>query len=130
MIATPITGDKEWNVIFNEGTHWRIGIYRPKYTRAQDILELEQHSCPESFLLIEGEITMLFKNKNGEIAEKPLDKHSLITMTGPHAGFSPRSDGMALVVENAIFETIYTSRDSGEETRRVQVNAPSEIASK
>lgn len=113
---------KEWEVIFNEGKHWRIGIYRPKYRSAAEIHELEQHSCPESFLLLEGSLTMLYKNAEGAMCEKQLMPMELTTFTEPHAGFSPELNGVAFVVENAKFETVYTSVASGAETRRVRVD--------
>ena len=42
MISTAIDANKEWQVIFNEGKNWRIGIYRPKYRSAAEIAELDE----------------------------------------------------------------------------------------
>lgn len=121
MTTITIRAEKEWEVIFNEGRHWRIGIYRPKYRSATEITELEQHTCPESFLLLAGSLTMLYKNAEGLIGKKQLLPMELTTFTEPHAGFSPNLDGVAIVVENAQFETVYTDIQSGNETRRVQI---------
>lgn len=121
MINTIINANKEWDVIFNEGKNWRVGIYRPKPKSAAEIKELEQHDCPESFLLLEGHLVMLHKNADGSIAEKKLQPMELTTFTEAHAGYSPDGSGVAFVVENAKFETIYTDRLTGAETRRVQV---------
>ena len=121
MITTAIRAEKEWEVIFNEGSHWRIGIYRPKYRSAAEITELEQHTCPEAFLLLQGQLTMLYKEADGTLREKQLQPMELTTFTEPHAGFSPDLSGVAYVVENAKFETVYTDIRTGKETRRVAV---------
>lgn len=121
MITTAIRAEKEWEVVFNEGNHWRIGIYRPKYRSAAEITELEQHTCPEAFLLLQGQLTMLYKEANGTLREKQLQPMELTTFTEPHAGFSPDLSGVAYVVENAKFETVYTDIRTGKETRRVVV---------
>lgn len=119
-IATTLTS-AEWQVIFNEGHHWRIGVYRPRFTARDAVEELEQHSCPESFLLLSGNLTMVYRANSGELLEKQLVPNELVTFTEPHAGFSPDASGVALVVENARFETIYTNANTGTETRRVRV---------
>lgn len=119
MTVATINATREWEVIFNEGRHWRVGIYRPQYRARSEIRELEEHSCPESFLLLEGSLVMLYRDATGKLQEKALAKNELVTFTEPHAGFSPENDGIAFVVENAHFETIYTDVGSGEETRRV-----------
>jgi hypothetical protein len=121
MISSAIKANKEWSVIFNEGSHWRIGIYRPKYQSAAEIAELEQHTCPEAFLLLQGSLTMLYRAADGSLCEKQLQPMELTTFTEPHAGFSSDLSGVAYVVENARFETVYTDKASGKETRRVAV---------
>ncbi len=121
MQSTVIHSTKEWEVIFNEGKHWRIGIYRPRYRNRDEIRELEQHSCPEAFLLLEGELTMLYRDASGALREKPLSKGELVRFSEPHAGFSANLDGVAFVVENAKFETVYTDIKTSQETRRVSV---------
>lgn len=121
MTSAAITAQKEWEVIFNEGKSWRIGIYRPKYRTAAEIRELEQHTCPEAFLLLEGQLTMLYRQADGSLAEKTLQPMELTTFTEPHAGFSPDLSGVAFVVENALFETTYTDIQSGAVTRKVEV---------
>lgn len=121
MITTAIRAEKEWEVIFNEGSHWRIGIYRPKYRSAAEITELEQHTCPEAFLLLQGHLTMLYKEADGTLREKQLQPMELTTFTEPHAGFSPDLSGVAYVVENAKFTTQYTDIVTGNNTRSVTV---------
>lgn len=121
MITTAITARKEWEVIFNEGKNWRIGIYRPKYRSPAEIHELEQHTCPESFLLLEGNLTMLYRQADGSLAEKHLQPMELTTFTEPHAGYSSDLSGVAFVVESAAFETTYTDIGSGTVTRKVEV---------
>lgn len=121
MKKVTINATKEWQVIFNEGTHWRIGIYRPKYRSAAEITELEQHTCPEAFLLLEGNLVMLSKDKGGLITETRLEPMQMVVFEEPHAGYSPDGSGIAYVVENAKFETEYSALASGEVTRRVKV---------
>ena len=121
MQTVNINATKEWEVIFNEGAHWRIGIYRPKLRNAAEITELEQHTCPEAFLLLEGNLVMVSKNKEGFLTETHLEPMQMVVFTEPHAGYSPDGSGVAYVVENAKFETEYTALASGEVTRRVKV---------
>jgi hypothetical protein len=122
MLTHPIKAQKEWEVIFSEGKNWRIGIYRPKFRGTAEIRELEQHTCPESFLLLEGKLTMLYRQADGSLAEKDLKPMELTTFTEPHAGFSPDLSGVAFVVENAAFETIYTDIQTQAVTRTVRVD--------
>ncbi len=122
MHTVTINAQKEWEVIFSEGNHWRVGIYKPKYRSAAELTELEQHSCPESFLLLSGNLVMVSKNSEGSLTETKLQPMQLITFTEPHAGFSPDGSGVAFVVENAKFETVYTDIKSGGVTRQVKVD--------
>lgn len=112
----------EFKVLFSEGENWRVGVYRPQVTSVDEIKELEQHSCPESFLLLQGSITLVFKDSAGVLQYKSLRPLELTTLTEPHAGFSPNKDGVALVVESARLETVYTDIRTYEETRRVKVD--------
>ena len=121
MVTSTIKADKEWDVIFNEGSHWRVGIYRPKYRSAAEITELEQHNCPEAFLLLQGNLTMLYRDADGSLREKQLQPLELTTFTEPHAGFSADSCGVAFVVENVKFDTVYTDVTTGIEKRRLAV---------
>ncbi len=121
MQTVNINATKEWEVIFNEGAHWRIGIYRPKFRSAAEITELEQHTCPEAFLLLAGNLVMVSKNKEGFLTETRLEPMQMVVFTEPHAGYSPDGSGVAYVVENASFETEYTAINSGEVTRKVAV---------
>jgi len=123
MQTVSINAQKEWQVIFDEGTHWRIGIYRPKLRSAAEITELEQHTCPEAFLLLEGNLVMVSKNKEGSITETRLEPMQMVVFEEPHAGYSPDGSGVAYVVENAKFETQYTDLKSGEALRTVKVGA-------
>ncbi len=121
MQTVKINAQKEWQVIFNEGAAWRIGVYRPKLRSAGEITELEQHTCPEAFLLLEGNLVMVSKNKEGSLTETRLEPMQMVVFDEPHAGYSPDGSGVAYVVENANFETVYTDVNTGEVTRRVEV---------
>lgn len=121
MFISGLNHPGEFKVLFSEGEHWRTGVYRPQFRDISEITELEQHSCPESFLLLAGEITMLYRNDKGNLVEKPLKPFELVTFTEPHAGYSSAGDGIAIVIENAKFQTVYTDIKTFKETRRVTI---------
>lgn len=112
---------QEWKVLLTRGAKWRIGVYRPQLKKKIEIQELEKHNCPESFLLVEGEIIMNYRDENGIIQEKKLELMQLTTFIEPHAGYSPAGNGVALVVEDATFETVYTDINTNQEKRVVKV---------
>ncbi|HUQ04127.1 MAG TPA: hypothetical protein VM261_16625 [Kofleriaceae bacterium] len=99
-----------WQVICQDEAQWRVGIYSPPEASASDITELEQHDCPELFLLLEGELTIVCREANGDLREIALSRTHPVLVTSPHGGFCPGGPftGVALVVERATFETLYT----------------------
>jgi hypothetical protein len=121
MVSTPIIAKKEWEVIFTANPKWRIGVYRPQHRDKNEITELEQHTCPESFILLAGNLTMVYRNAIDQIVEKILEPMELTTFTEAHSGYSHDGTGIALVIEDAGFETQYTSAETGLPTRKVVV---------
>ena len=103
-------GDDVWQVLCGDRDHWRIGVYSSQYSSLSEITELEQHSCPEFFLLLQGRLTLLLA-KNRKLLELPLEIGKGVLVTAPHAGFCPDGPqtGKALVVERDTFTTKYAS---------------------
>ncbi len=99
-----------WQVVAGDTDHWRAGVYSPAATRAADLPELERHSCPELFLLLDGRITLLIHDGAG-VRELPLEPGRPVLITQPHSGFCPDGPhtGRAFVVERDIFSTEYRS---------------------
>lgn len=99
-----------WQVLCGDRDRWRVGLYSPAVTDPDQITELEQHDCPEFFVLLEGRLSLLLA-KNRKIIELPLEVGKPILVSAPHAGFCPDGPhtGRALVVERDSFDTRYAS---------------------
>jgi hypothetical protein len=97
-----------WQVVAGDLGHWRAGVYSPAGVSAADCPELERHSCPELFLLMEGRVTLLIHDGQG-LRELPLEHGKPVLVTSPHSGFCPDGPhtGRAFVVERDIFSTEY-----------------------
>ena len=54
-----IETDQIWQVLCGDTGNYRIGVYSPAATSVGQIEELEEHDCPELFLLLEGELSLL-----------------------------------------------------------------------
>ena len=105
---------EQWQVLCGDGGHWRAGIFSPAQTAPAEIDELEQHSCVELFLLIDGRVTLLLGEGDG-VRELPLEPGKPVLVTAPHAGFCPDGPhtGRAFVVERDAFRTEYRELDQG-----------------
>jgi hypothetical protein len=101
-----------WQVLCGDAGHWRVGLYSPSEAAPEEIIELERHDCPELFLLISGQLTLVLSSK-GEIVELPLEPGRPVLVTAPHSGYCPAGPhtGVALVVERDAFETEYRHVD-------------------
>ncbi len=97
-----------WQVIAGDAEHWRAGLWSPAATCAADCPELERHTCPELFLLIEGRVTLLLHDGHST-RELPLEPGRPVLVTAPHSGFCPDGPhaGKAFVVERDLFSTEY-----------------------
>lgn len=106
-----------WQVLCGDAGHWRLGIYSPREAGLADIHEMERHDCPELFLLLKGDLTLVLA-EGGGLRELPLEAGRPVLVTLPHAGYCPRGphSGVALVVERDSFDTQY--RAAGEWTGR------------
>ncbi|MHB8877260.1 MAG: hypothetical protein ACYC8T_26475 [Myxococcaceae bacterium] len=98
-----------WQVLCGDSGHWRVGLYSPAETSAPECQELEQHDCPELFLLTSGRMTLLL-SEEGALRELPLELGRPVKVEGPHSAFCPDGPhcGVALVVERDEFDTGYT----------------------
>lgn len=99
---------QRWQVLCGDAGHWRVGLYSPGESRRGDIAELEQHDCPELFLLLSGRLTLVLEEAGG-VRELPLEAGRPVLVTAPHCGYCPDGPhtGLALVVERDSFETEY-----------------------
>ena len=106
----PITvpGNKLWHVVCGDTSHWRVGYYAPSATAPGQLPELEQHTCPELFVLLRGQLTLLLAD-GGAVRQLPLQVGVPVLVTAPHSGFCPDGPhtGVALVVERDSFSTEY-----------------------
>jgi len=111
QLLTPQDNER-WQVLCGDADHWRLGIYSPEVGSADDIEELEWHDCPELFMLMNGRVSLLLRDENGERTVE-LEPNKPIHVTCYHAGFCPDGPftGQALVIERDAFNTIYKRRD-------------------
>lgn len=98
-----------WSVLCGDKDHWRTGFYSPEQNNLSQIDKLEKHSCPELFMLIEGDLTLVIGTKEGCLQAIKLEKHKPILIDTWHNGFCPNGPftGKAMVVERDNFVTEY-----------------------
>jgi len=97
-----------WHVLCGDKDHWRTGFYSPEQNNFIQIDRLEKHTCPELFMLMEGELTLIIA-KEDRLETIKLEKHKPILIDTWHNGFCPNGPftGKALVVERDNFVTEY-----------------------
>jgi hypothetical protein len=105
-----IEPERNWQVLCGDRDHWRVGIYSPAATSAEQIAELEQHDCAELFCLLAGKLTLLVA-RNRQLEQLVLEPGRPVLVDAPHAGFCPDGphSGRALVVERDSFDTRYAA---------------------
>lgn len=108
QLPLPVPAAKLWHVVCGDSEHWRVGYYSPAASAADQLAELEQHTCPELFVLLRGRLTLLVAEA-GALRELPLEPQVPLLVTAPHSGFCPDGPhgGTALVVERDRFATEY-----------------------
>lgn len=101
---------ERWNVLCGDRDHWRVGMYSPPESSPDQLPELERHDCPEMFVLVRGNLTLLIADGD-HVRQQPLELGVPVLVTSPHAGFCPDGPhtGAALVVERDSFDTEYRS---------------------
>jgi len=101
--------NQQWQVLCGDAGHWRAGIYSPAQSDPGELGELERHTCPELFLLIEGRLTLLLADGD-RVHELALEPGKPVLVSAPHAGFCPDGPhtGRAFVVERDAFRTEYS----------------------
>lgn len=104
---------ERWNVVCGDEGHWRVGVYSPGETGPDELPELEKHDCPELFVLMKGNLTLLVADED-RVRELPLQPGVPVLITSPHAGFCPDGPhtGVALVVERDSFDTEYRAPEA------------------
>ncbi|MCX6112456.1 MAG: hypothetical protein NTY22_04120 [Proteobacteria bacterium] len=105
-----IKKEKLWQVLCGDKGHWRVGLYSPEVDSIEAIDRFEKHSCPEFFVLLSGNMSLVIRNKKKPkiIKLEPLKPVMIDTW---HSGFCPngKHTGIALVVERDEFITKYQS---------------------
>ena len=103
-----------WQVICGDTGHYRVGVYSPDLASREEVTELEQHDCPEFFILLSGRVTLVLADGAGGMKELALQPGRPVMISAPHNGYCPDGPhtGRALVVERDAFLTEY--RDVGE----------------
>lgn len=100
-----------WQVLCGDKNHWRVGYYSPPEGSAAAVKQLEKHTCVELFLLLEGKVSLIIDDGQGErvLALEPMKP---VMVTGWHSGFCPKGPytGVAMVVERDEFSTVYRER--------------------
>jgi hypothetical protein len=101
-----------WQVLCGDRHHWRLGLYSPEASSADELQTLEQHDCPELFLLLQGRVTLLLV-EDGGVRECALEPGKPVLVQAPHSGFCPDGPhaGLCLVVERDSFDTTYRTRE-------------------
>ncbi len=109
---TPLELDpvRLWQVVAGDAGHWRAGVYSPAAASAAELPELERHTCPELFLLLDGRVTLLIHD-GLQVRELALEPGVPVLVTQPHSGFCPDGPhtGRVFVVERDLFSTHYRS---------------------
>ncbi|HCF58368.1 MAG TPA: hypothetical protein DFS52_10295, partial [Myxococcales bacterium] len=97
---------KRWQVLCGDFGHWRLGVYSPPESSAEQCEELEKHDCPELFLLLSGKVSLVLAEKAGTRV-LALEPNKPVLVTSPHSGFCPEGahTGAALVIERDSFDT-------------------------
>ncbi len=114
-----IRSRKRWQVLCGDRRHYLIGFYSPEYTSSDEIRILEKHNCPEFFMLIKGELSLLIiddKGKEKILRLKPLQP---VFVKEWHNGFCPKGKytGLSIVVERDEFVTTYRTRKELKENK-------------
>lgn len=115
-----------WQVLCGDRGHWRAGIYSPSAARAEDLEELERHTCPELFLLLGGRVRLVLFDADAPEGRRELELEAgrPVLVSAPHNGYCPDGPhkGTAFVVERDEFATEY--RSSGEWLRSGTITLP------
>ena len=109
---TPLDAEAglRWQVLCGDPHQWRLGVYSPAKASLEEVEELEHHSCPELFLLVQGRLCLVMAIE-GELRTVELEPERPVLVTAPHTGFCPDGPhtGRAVVVEQDEFSTTYES---------------------
>ncbi|HNZ02507.1 MAG TPA: hypothetical protein PLY68_05615 [Myxococcota bacterium] len=100
---------ERWNVLCGDEGHWRCGVFSPPQSDVAQIDELEWHDCPELFLLLSGQVTLVLSDNAGGVRELSLEPGRPVLVSSPHSAYCPAGShsGVCFVVERDEFETEY-----------------------
>jgi len=74
---------ERWQVLCGDAGHWRAGAYSPPQYRADQVHELERHDCPELFLLVAGNVTLVLSDDAGGTRELALEPGKPVLVSTP-----------------------------------------------
>ena len=104
----PIKPRQRWEIIFEENSRWRCGVYVPEHSARSEVKYLERHDAPELFLLIRGRIVLLLSKDGRSIVEKPMEEGKIYIVEEWHNAYRPGGcEGVALVIERMDIKTEY-----------------------
>jgi hypothetical protein len=98
----------QWHVLCGDKDHWRMGYYSPEASDLNQIEKLEKHTCPELFILMEGEVILVLA-VNNELRTLKLEKFKPVLVDTWHNAFCPGGalSGKVLIIERDHFTTEY-----------------------
>ncbi len=102
-----LASDERWKVIVKDEGFWAVGLYRPENESLEDVKELEKHDCPELFVLLEGDITLVLSEGKG-LKELKIEKGKAYLVTEWHNAYGK---GLALVVERDGVKTEFKRKE-------------------
>ncbi len=109
----------QWEVIFADSGHWRMGLYRPDYDSCECVDTLEKHSCPELFICAEGKAGLVLFDGEHEVCVE-FEPHEAMLVTHYHNGYRLDGLGFFYVIERTSFGTEYIDRKTKKLIRRVE----------
>ncbi|RLF21703.1 MAG: hypothetical protein DRN15_05440 [Thermoprotei archaeon] len=98
---------ERWRVVYKEDEKWQCGIYSPEFSSKEEVSYLERHNAPELFLLIRGEVVLLLSKDGKEVEEVRMKPGIIYIVEEWHNAYSPKRDGVVLVIERPDIKTEY-----------------------
>ena len=109
----------QWDVLFEDTGHWRMGLYRPDALSRECVETLEKHSCPELFICAgERAGLVLFDGQRERCVD--FQPYEAMMVSQHHNGYRIDAGGFFYVVERSSFTTEYIDRKTGKLIRRVE----------
>jgi len=99
---------ERWNPVYNDNRKWLLGFYKPKAKSLKEVKYLEKHKYPELFVLLEGEIVLVLRDKKESANKKlRLKMGEAVIVNCWHNGYALKPKSAALVIERPKNPTKY-----------------------